>query len=269
MTLIVGFRCGDSAVLCADSQETRGFLKTEVDKLPIRSAHGGMDVVCGGAGHGELMDAFRLRVMDALVGSATCGESDIRTQIETALVAFHRSPVYKSFPGDTEDKYIAGLIAVRDVQRKVFLYKFFNSVVQPVETYGLAGEDSAFLDRLVKRRHRSGLSVHQAVLLGIEVVSEARHISAHVGGPIRVVIATSAEGIRAQEQDRIQWTEAEITTQNDVFDALRFELTSTNTQVEQQLKTFSNSITSIRGVYGLKFPAWPKPTLTDDEDEPR
>jgi 20S proteasome alpha/beta subunit len=48
MTLIVGFKCGPSVVLCADSQETRGSFKVEVDKLPIHS--GGMDVVCGGAG---------------------------------------------------------------------------------------------------------------------------------------------------------------------------------------------------------------------------
>src|SRR5262245_47478524 len=129
MTLIVGFRCGDSAVLCADSQETRGVLKSEINKLPIHTAHNGMDVVCGGAGHGELIDAFRLRLVDALVGSSLVIESDIRSQIETILVAFHQSAVYTTFPGSEDDKYIAGLIAVRSTKRDVFLYRFFNSVV--------------------------------------------------------------------------------------------------------------------------------------------
>jgi hypothetical protein len=226
-----------------------------------------MSVVCGGAGAGELMDACRQRLLDALVDSTICVSSDIQSQIETVLVAFHQSAVYTSFPGTAEDKYIAGLIAVRTVQRQVLLFRFFSTVVQPVDSYGLAGEDYAFIERIVKRRAQSSLSVHQAVLLGIEVVSEAKEISTTVGGPIRVVIATP-DGIRTEDSARVIWTENHITTQNQLIDALRFDLSSTGSQVQEKLQTFSNSITSVRGVYGSKYPAWPKPTLGDPDDDP-
>jgi hypothetical protein len=226
-----------------------------------------MDVVCSGAGAGELTDACRLRLLDALVGSTIYTEEDIRSQIETVLVAFHQSDVYKKFPGKAEAKYIAGLIGGRTAQREVFLFEFFNTVVKPVEAYGLAGEDYVFLERIVKRRVGSkSLSINQAAFLGIEVVSEAKEISTTVGGPIRVVIATP-DGIREEESARVKWTEDHITTQNGLIDDLRLELSSTGVQVQDQLRTFSNSITSVRGVYGSKYPAWPKPTLLPDHDD--
>jgi hypothetical protein len=114
------------------------------------------------------------------------------------------------------------------------------------------------------RRYRSGPSINQAVLLGIEILNEAKASSIYVGGPTNVVIATPA-GIRSQPSERVQWTEAEIATQNDVFDALRFELGSTSAELNERLTTFSNSITAVRNLYGSKYPAWPKPTLGEDE----
>jgi hypothetical protein len=208
MTLIVGFRCADAAVLCADSQETRAGLKSEVNKLQIQAADtGGMDIVCGGAGNGELYEAFRVSVLARMKCSATIGEEPIRQELEAALVAFHRGRVFLAYPASQEDKLIAGLIAVRSVSREVFIYRFFGPVIQPVHTYGLAGEDS------------------------------------------------------------------HIATQNELFDALRFDLSSTEDQAKEKLRNFSNSITAVRGVYGSKYPAWPSPSFgkrkppNDDKSE--
>ncbi len=269
MTLIVGFRCGDSAVLCADSQETRGNLKTEVDKLPIYAAapSGGMGVVCGGAGSGVLTDAFRARVAAALIRSTAGNEDDIRREIEAELVAFHQSAVFTAFPASKADKLIAGLIAARSPSQEVFLFKYLGSVVQPVQTYALVGEDYAFFDRIAQRRYRRGLSINQAVLLGLEIVSEAKQTSPFVGGPTRVVIARP-EGIASEDQAHVQWTEAHIVKQNELFDNLRFNLSSTDDQVEGALRSFGNSITEVRLVYGSKDLAWP--TLSDsgsDDDD--
>lgn len=270
MTLIVGFVCGESAVLCADSQETRGTFKTEVDKLPFRVgvSHGGMDVVCGGAGHGELVNGFRQRLFHDVPSSVACDESAIRHELEQQLIAFHESDVFRLFPGSDDDKCIAGLIAVRTVQRRVLLFKFFNSVIEPVFTYGLAGEDHAFTERLVSRRYRDGLTIQQAVLIGLDVINEVKATSIYVGGPTRVVVITPDKGIEVQEQERIIWTENHISTQNQLFDELRFNLGSSNVEATTTLENFSNSITSMRGVYGSKYLSWPtqKPRFLDDDE---
>lgn len=266
MTLIVGFKSADSVVLLADSQETRGLLKTEVNKLPIQAADGdGMDIVCGGAGNGELTEAFRPLLVQ-MSRSRTHGEEAIRRDLETALVTFHNSPVFTSFPCPSDEKFIAGLIAVRSVKREVFLFKYFGSVIQPVHTYGLAGEDYSYFDRVAQRRYRENLSIQQAVLLGLEIVGEAKATSIHVGGPTRVVIVQPDKGIHVEDAAVLVWTEAHIATQNKLFDDLRFDLSSTNAQVDHDLITFSNSITAVRGVYGSKYPAWPQPTKKPDGD---
>jgi hypothetical protein len=66
MTLIVGIRCGDSAVLCADSQETLGDgQKIERNKLHVsRKVAGRFDVVIAGAGNAPLSDALRRRILE-------------------------------------------------------------------------------------------------------------------------------------------------------------------------------------------------------------
>lgn len=263
MTLIAGFWCDGAAVLCADSQETRGSLKNETNKLLIHGDDVGLSLVVGGAGSGELTDAFKLRVAGALVGTQKSGEEHIRRELEAQLVAFHRSDVYERFPGTSEEKTIVGLIAVRSALQEVFLYHYWTTVIKPVKTYELAGEDYAFIKRMGERRFRAGMSVRQATLLGIELISEGKEISPYIGGQIRVVIARP-EGFSVEDAAQVQWTEAEIATQNQVIDALRFELSSSNAQVDEQLRIFSNSITSIRNVYGVKYPMWPKPTLTDE-----
>jgi hypothetical protein len=268
MTLIVGFRCQDAAVLCADSQETRAGLKTEVNKLPVWAAQpGGMDIVCGGAGNGDLIDAFRASLAPQMTSSTTCGEDSIRRELEAALVGFHQGAVFSAYPASQEDKGIAGLIAVRSAARQVFLYKFFGTVIQAVDTYGLAGEDYSYFERLTQRRYRPGLSIHQAMLIGLEIINEAKDTSATIGKTTRVVIATASDGMRSQPRERIEWTEAEITTQNRLFDDLRFELSSTSAETQENLWKFSNSITSMRGVYGSKYLAWPKLTIGETTDD--
>jgi 20S proteasome alpha/beta subunit len=268
MTLIVGFKCGDSAVLCADSQETRGDLKTEVNKLQIVHGDVGcMDLVCGGAGQAELSDAFLARLGPAMKHSKTCGEEQIRKELEGIAAAFHQSAVFRSFPGTPKEKIIAGLIAVRDASGQVFLFKFFGPTVRVVATYELAGEEYEFFALIARRRYRDGLTIKQALLLGVEIISEARQSSIYVGGPTRVVNVMPA-GIVAEDPQRVAWTDAEITRQNELIDILKFELSSSQAQVESNLKNFSNSITSVKAYYGVKLPPWPAFTLPEpSEDE--
>jgi 20S proteasome alpha/beta subunit len=269
MTLIVGLWCGDSAVLCADSQETRGGLKSEVNKLPIGYAEsGGMDIVCGGAGNGPLADAFRDQLIPRMVRSKTVGETAIQRELEQALVAFHQGRVFKAYPGTPDEKLIAGLVSVRSAAKQVHLFHFFGSVIRSVRTYELAGEDYAFLERVTKRLYRDGLTIQQAILIGLDVVNEGKATSIYVGGPTRVVVVRPDSGMQVQESARISWTEAHISTQNELLDDLRFNLGSSSAEAQVTLKNFANSITSMRGVYGTKYLAWPKPTLDDpDPDE--
>jgi 20S proteasome alpha/beta subunit len=268
MTLIVGFKCGDSVVLCADSQETRGGLKREVNKLPIINGDDAcVSVVCGGAGQGELSDAFVARLGPAMKRSPTCGEEPLRRELEGIAAGFHQSAVYRSFPGTSDDKFIAGLIGVCDPARQTYLFKFAGPTVKSVATYDLAGEEFEFYERIPRRRYRVGLSINQAVILGIEIINEAKSSSIYVGGPTNVVIVRP-NGIKAQADDRVQWTEAHIATQNELIDSLRIDLSSTSAQVTEKLNNFSSSITAVRGLYGAKYGAWPTPTLSDDPDDP-
>ena len=264
MTLIVGFKCGDSVVLCADSQETRGNLKSEINKLPIHMGDGGTDVVCAGAGNGELTDGFRARLEAAIGPSQASDKEMIRREIENALVEFHQSPVFASFPGKDEDKYICGLICVRTRTREVMLFKYFCSVVESVDTYHLAGEDYAHFEHVVRRLFRTGTSVQQAILMGLEVLNTAKATSLFVGGPTRVVVATPS-GISVENTRRINAAEAFVQTKIEAFDSLSFDLGSSNVQMQKKVDAFANSITSIRGIYGSKFESWPQSSFGEIE----
>ncbi len=270
MTLIVGVRCGESAVLCADSQETYGTLKREVNKLPVSRALGSnVDVVVGGAGHGPLSDVLRPRLESTLARSALKGEESVLRELEAALVAFHQDPVFTAFPAPLDDKFVAGLVCVRSVRaRQVWLFEYFNSAIKPVTTYSLSGEDHAQFAHVAQRLYRPGISIQQAVLLGLEVIALAKKTSVYVGGDTRVV-TVRPDDMRVEDGTRVSWTEAHIDTQNKLIDELKFNLASTEDQVQKELQAFSNSITAVRGIYGSKFPPWPtpSPSLGDFEDD--
>jgi hypothetical protein len=262
MTLIVGVVCRDGIVLCADSQETRGYLKTEINKLPIHLGNGGPDVVIGGAGNGELTDGFRARLVASIGSLRESTMEAVRRKIEKAAVDFHRSPVYDAFPGSAEEKHIAGLICVRTRDSKVMLFDYFDTIVKPVETYKLAGEDYAHFDHIVKRLYRSEATIQQGIVIGLEVMNTAKATSVHVGGETRVVVARS-DGMRPEHPRRINAVEAFVKTKREAFDSLTVELGSSGLEVEYKVQAFANSITSIRKVYGVKFESWPDATIGD------
>src|ERR1700691_1550933 len=92
MTLIAAFWCaGDQAVLCADSEECYGDLKTSVTKIKPQTLAGGLyEVAFGGSGFGDLVDALDEKLEMALDVCQARTEAELRLEIEKTIVQFYK-----------------------------------------------------------------------------------------------------------------------------------------------------------------------------------
>lgn len=194
MTLIAAFWCaGDQAVLCADSEEHYGDLKTSVTKIkPQTLASGLYQVAFGGSGFGDLVDALDEKLEQALDMCQAFTEVELRTEIEKTIVKFYQSDPVANYPRDLNDpnSYVSGVICIRVVPEKnVFLFKFSKTIVLPVRTFVLRGLDIPIYASLAKRLYHPNLLPLHAQLVGLRVLSEAQSTSTLVDSPFTTVFA--------------------------------------------------------------------------------
>jgi ATP-dependent protease HslVU (ClpYQ) peptidase subunit len=272
MTLIVGIKCGDSAVLCADSQETLSDgQKTERNKLEISSAVGDrFDVVVGGAGIVPLSDVLRSRILERFEKIRDSTAVAVLSAVRDAIAQFHRAHEYTAFHGKPEDKYLSGLIAIRLIESgKCLLLKYFSSVVEPVNDYSLAGEERASYEIIAKRGYKASLSIDQAIVHSVNIVAEAKRTSQYVGGQIRVV-QVQHEAVTEVDSGKIYKIELHVGEANRLMTELMWQAADqsiSRKDYQKNLSLFCNSMTAARGIYGVSLPPWPSATLGQSDDE--
>jgi hypothetical protein len=194
VTLIAAFRCaGGQAVLCADSEESYGDYKTSVTKIRPHQLAGGLyQVAFGGSGLSDLVDGFGEKLEKVLDASQVRTESELRIEIETALVEFYESKAVLTYTRDLRDSdsYVSGVICIRVVPiEAVFLFKFSKTIVLPVKDYVLRGMEVPIYERIAKRLYHPDLLPLHAQLVGLRVLSEAELTSTAVDSAFTTVFA--------------------------------------------------------------------------------
>lgn len=253
MTLIAAFRCaGNQAVLCADSEECYGDLKTSVTKInPQKLANGLYEVAFGGSGFGDLVDAMDEKLEQTLNACQVCSEKELRSEIQSAIVEFYKSDPIANYPRDLGDpnSYVSGVVCVRVVPEKsVFLFRFSKTIVLPVKTFVLRGLEIPVYASLAKRLYRPNILPLHAQLVGLRVLSEAQSTSTLVDSPFTTVFAMT-HGMFASNRNTDLYLKALSNVQREMDDLL---LTCADTyavsQVEAKIRlsAFQRTIHELR-----------------------
>lgn len=191
MSLVMAIRCGDSAVVLADSQETYGDYKTVVEKIsPIRA--GNLEIAFAAASNSaDLVDSLTDLLARRLKGSVADSDDSVRADISAVLAAFHASDEFALYPADEPNKRIVGTFCVRLIaQRTVLLFRSAATTLTPIPTYSLMGFDHELYDVTAKRLFTPALKLAQAIWLGLHVFTLAKKTCTAIGGPIRVLVAS-------------------------------------------------------------------------------
>jgi hypothetical protein len=208
MSLIGVFRCGDSAVLLADSQETygdpeRGALKTEVNKIDLYYGPDKQLAYAAATASGDL-SARLSSLVGGLVKSQASGTDGLRKALAGVVSRFHASDEYRNYPGEQYQKRTEAIVCIASPrawpQKPVDVFRIAETTVHVVPDWHLCGIDFQLASHLAKRRHRMGMSIPEATLLGLYLFKTVERVSTWVGPPIRVAVVRPSE-IHPQDQE--------------------------------------------------------------------
>jgi proteasome beta subunit len=222
-TTIVTIVCDGGVVMAGDRRATAGNMIASRDIEKVHPADPYSLVgMAGTAGVGiELIRLFQVElehyeklegVMLSLEGKANRLATLVRNNLGAALQGLAVVPIYAGFDLAAADPAKAGRIWSFDVAGGIYEETGYDGV----------GSGSLFAKAALKKRYRPGLSVDEAVTLGVEALYDAADDDTATGGPdltrkiYPVVMTATAEGTR-------RLTDAETATVAEAVVARRME----------------------------------------------
>jgi hypothetical protein len=255
MTLISAFRCKDheardSFVVCADSQETTGDYRFYLSKLePLKT--GNFEIVIGGSGPADLVDAFQLRLEELLPHSSAKNISELKTIIEAELLDFIKIEV-TAFAAPKREKYVRFVIAAYAPHaQECGCWITRSSRLKPVQTFELIGYDAPFYRYVAKRLYRTSAGIGQIVRVCLNLFMIVKTTSNYVGGPTTMIVIRR-NGVSQENETFIQEAEEHLEELNAATDVLSLALPDTGLSAvafEAQLQEFLASVREIRKKY--------------------
>ena len=186
MSFVSGLKSTRGIAMSADTQESLGEDKYYCEKLEVKSASDDNHLVIGGAGRGELTEAFIEYVGEQFAKDAPRSEADVKTFLDEKLRFFYENDV-RLFPGRKDSKTIRFLIAVQN-QEALQLWKSSGARVTPVSKYAVVGYNTPSCMYTMKRLHRTDLPLTQLVFLSIYLVAIAKSSARNVGFDTKVIV---------------------------------------------------------------------------------
>jgi hypothetical protein len=171
VTIIVGFRCFDGVVVCADTQETvTGVSKKNVSKVRVENRFGDtipralsesdLTFAFCGSGPGPFIDMLTRRARKA--AEACSSMDDASESVEKAIQEVYRE--YGQIYQVGQCPY-ADLIYGLKMHNESRLFLANGPVVNEQEEYCSSGAGYYMADFLVSRMRPTNLDVHQCALL--------------------------------------------------------------------------------------------------------
>jgi 20S proteasome alpha/beta subunit len=190
MTFVVGFKCSDGIVLCADRLDTNGVTKRHRCKIEAMSINSEWGVCWASSGFSDVIDKFSDKLKALLNQLSEFKQEDIEHAAESALAYISQNQ---------PDNVIEILLGVwcapllgESTSRiaKSILYRGRSDVCSlAVENdYGMCGRDVTLAEFILRNlfRHRR-TSVDEGIRLGIFATAMMKEYAEGVGGPTDVV----------------------------------------------------------------------------------
>ena len=206
MTLMVAVPCEHGCVLAADSQETitspDGYDYRKTVQKMVPENMGAFQVIVAGCGNAYLIESFIARLKRRLdASSSVTSINGFVSVTENELVEFYSKDV-KLCPDEDKDKTISMFFAATgDGQYGVWVQRYLTLIA--VEKQQLLGWDESLYVNVIDRLCRPSMTMPQAILAAIYVLSVAEQTSNYVRGPMSVQIIKK-QGIWQEEATYIQ-----------------------------------------------------------------
>jgi 20S proteasome alpha/beta subunit len=184
VTLIIGMRCSDGVVVCADAQETVGHYRVSVKKIePVRM--GNYVVIVAGSGIGDLVDGFAECLRETVSDLKDRTLAAFKRAFETELKRYCKEEVPLYSAGKEEDKKLEFVVAAY-VNGICELWSTKGMKLKTVPDYCPIGWVEPLYKRILESFFKPGMTVAQGVLTCVYTLGIAEATSNYVRGPMQV-----------------------------------------------------------------------------------
>jgi predicted proteasome-type protease len=186
MTYINAFRCHGGLVMSADTEENWGDYKNYVEKLAIVEDQA-YPLAIGGAGIGDLIEPMVQEVIDRATESKPKTARELGTLLKDAI-----DTVYKvDLPWlavKKQDRTPEFLIGAKPTSEDFCIFRIKGRRLYRVKNMAIIGYGTPVNYAVLERMYRDDLSMQQAVMLSIYLVSLSKKLDEGVGGETSVVV---------------------------------------------------------------------------------
>lgn len=259
MTIAAGFVCDGGIVMCADSQETYGDLKWNVEKLTAENALGYCPIMMSGAGFGDAIDSAIQRISDKLRGGF---EHEIALEhIRDILRDIHENDL-QFYPTDTQaEKQFELLIALKTGENSYpRLYKTTGSLIKHIPQYVVIGSGT-LVNHSANMLYQRYMPLSHGVMLAVHLILLARSQLTSVGGRSKIATLDSAGNLGFVEHWQLPDTEGLFAEFLHRSGQLMLKCADPNFSKEdfsQQLASFAGSATRLKETQIENKEAWEK-----------
>ena len=270
MTIVSGFLTGESAIICADSEEViSDYSKSSTQKIRIVNFHGGnWRMGIAGSGDGTYIDLFESEVMSELAPVQHYDHAKIVSTIRRVLRRIHQEYIWPRDPVDRPS--IQFLIALQQIKpssgRGLLMTQ--DAAVLTVMEYKSIGVGAYLADYLYKSLTPTvgityNLSTAEACNLGILLLKEVKKSIQHCDGETNIAIFHGDGSFRwvlTSEINQVEWWLNQL--QSNQMPITRSVLSPTITigETKARLTRFADSVLRIKNSQTQPLPLIKKPT---------
>ena len=254
MSYIAAYHCLTGIVMCADTQETVGDNKRYVEKISIIE-DGGYPLAVGGAGFGPLIDAATQEIIDRAKESKPKTKSELRALLRAALKEVHEKDV-PALAVPVKHRSPELLVAAKPSEDDFCILYTKGRRVLDEPRAAIIGYATPYNAELLKRLHRESLSMQQAVMLGVYLVSQSKKLDDGVGGDTRVALIIQT-GASIDDPAYLSNSEARVQDFLKLTDELFFHCIDVSIppkEIPDKLTKFAEKVNQLRESY-LNFSA--------------
>ncbi|MGA7766798.1 MAG: hypothetical protein WCA27_11320 [Candidatus Sulfotelmatobacter sp.] len=256
MTYIAAFECVEGIVMCADTQETheagRGYAdeKEYVEKLYVPE-NLSFPIAVGGAGLDEPIEALSLELFERVEKKPPVSVADLRAVIQAAINEVHKSDA-KVSAWPQMYRTTRCIVAAKPLNEQFAIFTLTGQRVsyrkrEPV----IIGYDTPANKALLTRLYRPGLTMQQAVMLAIYLLSQSKTRDVGVGGDPRIAVVTVA-GASIDDPEYVTNSEQRILEFINLMDELFLQCIDSSTPPSvfpEVIELFQKSVTALRSRY--------------------
>jgi hypothetical protein len=197
VTLIAAARTPEGIIIHADSQETVGDYRIEVDKI-VSEQMGDFQVLIAGAGSpSALIDSFPTRLRRR-INSRVQSLERFATVTEKVLARFYEHDVDLCPDQDKNVSYLIAAYYPKTRQYQAWTTANVSLLPIPANTPILMGWEHALYINIAKRFYYPATTAPQAIVAGVYLMTIAEETANCVKGPIKIAVVNN-DGITLEE----------------------------------------------------------------------